>query len=121
MRLILSSFALFMFVGTVLANDVVLQWEANSEPDLSGYRIFMREASQGYDYSLPAWEGIETTCKIDGLLDNKDYRFVARAFDTEGYESKNSNEVSYSYGVVPDGLPPGSPRAVTITITVTVP
>jgi len=43
------------------------------------------------------------------------------AFDTEGYESGNSNEVSLVKGMVPDGLPPKDPKTVTITVTVKLP
>jgi len=112
----------FLLLPTVSFGDsVTLEWKPNSETDLAGYRVFMREASQGYDYLSPSWEGTETTCNIENLMATKKYYFVARAYDTEGYESENSNEVSYIMGTIPDGLPPGSPKTVTITITVTVP
>lgn len=124
LKLTLVSFFLgCIFCIPVVANatDITLQWQANTEPDLAGYRAFMREQGQGYDYKKPAWEGTETSCPIKNLDDTKTYFFVVRAFDTEGYESGNSNEVSLVYGTVPDGSPPGDPKTVTVTVTVSLP
>lgn len=112
---------LFCIPHMAMAGSATLQWQPNTEKDLAGYRIFVREKGQGYDYAKPAWEGTETTCKIDNLDDTKVYYFVARAFDTEGYESENSNEVSLVFGTIPDGLPPTNPKTVTITVTVNLP
>ena len=88
-----------VLVGGFLASrahavDVTLAWDANTESDLAGYRIFYREEGQNYDLANPDWEGTNTTCTISGLLDNITYYFVARAFDTSDNESLNSNEVS---------------------------
>jgi hypothetical protein len=103
------------------AGSATLLWQPNSEPDLAGYRAFVREKGHGYDYQHPAWQGTETTCRIDNLDDTRIYYFVVRAFDTEGYESENSNEVSLIKGTVPDGVPPTDPKTVTITVTVNLP
>jgi hypothetical protein len=117
-------YCLFVFVClsvACFAEDVSFQWDPNTEQDLAGYRLFMRESHLGYDYSQPAWEGKETTCTISNVLPDKDYRFVCRAYDTEKYESGNSNEVSYIFGTVPDGKPPGKPKIFRFTATVEVP
>ena len=82
--------------------QVTLEWSPNSEPDLAGYRVFLREEGQSYDYTNPSWEGTETTCTIYNLDETKTYYFVARAFDTEGLESGDSNEVCLE----PAGEPP---------------
>jgi len=73
-----------------------LAWDPNSENDLAGYRIFYREEGQSYNYEELAWEGSETTCTIYNLDDNATYYFVARAFDTRGSESGDSNEACYA-------------------------
>lgn len=72
--------------------QVTLAWSPNSEPDLAGYRAFSRLEGEDYDYNDPAWEGPETTCTVD-ILEDSCHCFVARAVDTEGYESADSNEV----------------------------
>jgi len=93
------TFILF-FANYAHAASVTLAWNANSEDDLAGYRIFHAEDSQNYDYENPSWEGTETTCTIDNLENGKTYKFVARAYDTENNESANSNEVSHFFEIV---------------------
>jgi hypothetical protein len=84
------------------AVDITLSWNANGEADLDGYRIFYREDGGSYDYNNPDWEGIDTTCTISNLDDNTEYHFVARAFDTSGNESADSDEITYD----PENVPP---------------
>ncbi len=96
----------FYFITSSYAMDVTLQWLPNSETDLAGYKIFSRQESQSYDYYNPSWEGVETSCTIYGLDETKSYYFVARAFDTEGFESSNSNELYLEAAVTPDNQPP---------------
>jgi PKD repeat protein len=91
--LILLNFLFLFIVTSGYARDVTLQWDPNSEPDLAGYRLFYCEEGQSYDYFNPSWEGTNTTCTIYDLEENKTYYCVVRAFDTEGLESGNSNEV----------------------------
>jgi hypothetical protein len=94
----LFTFALVFFLLTqnVYSLDLTLAWNPNGEEDLAGYRIFYREDGQSYDYEGPAWEGSGTTCTIYGLDDHSTYYFVARAFDTGGSESGDSNEAYYA-------------------------
>jgi len=93
----------------VQAGSVTLEWTANSEPDLVGYSVFVRDWNGNYDYTNPAWQGTATTCIIDNLDFAKMPTFVARAYDIEGYESGNSNEAYVSNG------PPVSPGGLVIT------
>ena len=83
----------FGFVSPVYAVNITLQWVPNSEPDLAGYRVFSREEGQSYDYANPSLEIAEASCNIYNLDENKTYYYVVRAFDTEGSESGDSNEV----------------------------
>lgn len=102
-------FMTVVMAGAVQAEtSVSLEWSANTEPDLAGYRIFVRDWNGTYDFTNPAWQGTATTCTIDGLNEAKLPHFVARAFDTEGLESGNSNEVYLSNG------PPASPGGLAI-------
>ena len=85
---------IFCFATSGHAMDVRLQWTPNKEPNLAGYKVFYRIAGQTYQYTHPYWETIDTTCTIYDLDETKTYYFVIRAFDTQGAESNNSNEVS---------------------------
>ena len=71
------------------------EWDPNPEPDIAGYRVFAREPGGDYDYDDPAWEGEENYCSV--YVDDEDaiYLFVVRAFDEDGFESDDSNEVIY--------------------------
>ncbi len=78
--------------------DISLQWTANSEPDVAGYKVYYREQHQSYDYNAPYWETIEPKCTIYDLDTTKTYYFVVRAFDIDGNTSYNSNEVALIEG-----------------------
>ncbi len=93
--LVALAFAPFLWAQNAYAIDITLAWDPNAEEDLDGYRVFYHQEGQSYDYNLPAWEGSNTTCTISNLDDNTAYYFVARALDTSGNESSNSNEVAY--------------------------
>ncbi len=75
------------------ATQVTLTWDENSEPDLSGYFLYVREADEAYNYSSPGWEGSDTSCTIYNLIDAVDYCFIVRAYNTNGNESADSNEI----------------------------
>ena len=103
--LLTLNFLFFFNLDASAATQVSLEWAPNSEPDLAGYRVFYREQSQSYDYANPSWEGTDTYCTIYDLDETKTYCFVARAFDTEGFESENSIEVCHEPLVIPNQAP----------------
>ncbi|MEA1947795.1 MAG: fibronectin type III domain-containing protein, partial [Thermodesulfobacteriota bacterium] len=91
---VLLLFIMFISLANVAhCLELSFAWDANTEPDLDGYRIFYRLEGQNYDYNNPAWETIETSCTIFGLDDNTSYYFVSRAYDIYGNESVNSVEL----------------------------
>jgi hypothetical protein len=112
---LIASF-IFLIIGWVVLpvqpaaawTQVTLAWSPNTEPDLAGYRTFSRLEGEGYAYDAPAWEGTETTCTLDIWEENSRYCFVVRAFDTEGYESVDSDEVCYE-GIGSSNPPPDDP------------
>lgn len=121
MRYFYALLFLLFAASLALADTVTLEWTPNTEPDIGGYEAFMREARAGYNYAEPSWTGKESTCQIQDVSPLKSYHFVVRAFDTEGYRSGNSKEVSYFRGTIPDGIPPGIPGDIIITITISGP
>jgi hypothetical protein len=76
------------------ASQVRLSWDPSISP-VDGYRIFMREERNTYDYDRPEWEGTDTTCTIYGLDEGIVYCFVVRAYNEYG-ESDDSNEARTS-------------------------
>ena len=96
----------FFIVSPVFAANVTLQWAPNKEPNLAGYRVFLREKGRSYDYKKPSLEVTAASCNIDNLNANKTYFFVVRAFNREGFESGDSNEVCLKTVSSPDNEPP---------------
>ncbi|MEA2108401.1 MAG: putative Ig domain-containing protein [Pseudomonadota bacterium] len=92
---VICIFSLFLSPCSVWAVNATLTWNANTEEDLAGYRIFYRAEGQSYNYDTPAWEGMAETCIISDLDDNTTYYFVVKAFDTSDNESTDSAEACY--------------------------
>ena len=89
---------LCLIATPVLAMDVNFAWDANSESDLAGYRLYQSGTSGSYTYGsgnevAEISAGTET-CTID-VADGTWY-WVLTAYDTNGNESGPSNEVSAS-------------------------
>ena len=71
----------------------MLAWDANTEPDLSGYKLYYGTASG--TYGTPINVGNVTTYTVTGLTDGQTYYFAVTAYDSVGNESGYSNEVAY--------------------------
>ena len=99
---------LMFFASTAMAGTVCLEWDANTDPDLEGYKIFARQETEpSYDYNNPAWQGTETTCSFS-LEDGITWYFVGRPYDTEGLESVDSAEISWYHEFPWINTPPGT-------------
>ena len=85
---------ILIFCDISNAANVTLRWDPN-QPTPQGYRIFMREKGQSYDYSAPVWTGSAVTAVVDGMVPETTYYFVVRAFEGD-LESADSEEVSYN-------------------------
>ena len=77
------------------ATQVTLAWDANSEPDLAGYRLYSWQEDQTYDDAILELEcdTSETSCTIYDLVDTINYCFIVRAYDIDDNESADSNKV----------------------------
>jgi hypothetical protein len=73
-----------------------LCWDANTESDLAGYRVYAGTAPGAYDTSLPV--GLTPTpdapCTTMAALAPGTHYFAVTAYDASGNESLYSNEVS---------------------------
>lgn len=82
--------------GTLLYRGLVtIQWNANSEPDLAGYRVYHGTTS-GF---LPEFVDVGNvlTHQWNGLLPGFTHYFAVTAYDTSNNESLKSLEVSKVY------------------------
>lgn len=77
---------------------VTLAWDANSEPDLAGYRLKYGTAPDTHDTVIDV--GLVTRYSVVGqLLYGVAYYFVVTAYNEAGLESDKSNEISYQCGL----------------------
>jgi fibronectin type 3 domain-containing protein len=89
-------------ITTTNGSGVTLEWDANTEPDLAGYKVYYKTGSSGAPYDgTGATEGDSpidvsdvTTYTLHGQAEGVAYFFVVTAYDTEGLESDYSNEVT---------------------------
>lgn len=88
----ISSIMLLLGFSTVASamGTVILTWNANSEPDLAGYRVYYGNASRHYTTQHDV--GNVTQITIDNIAENTPYYFAVTAYDTAGNESAYSEE-----------------------------
>ena len=83
------------------AAQVTLAWDANTEPDLAGYKLYYGNSSGSYQFSVDV--GNVTSYTLSGLLEGQIYYFAATAYNVSQNESGFSNEVSKA---IADVTPP---------------
>lgn len=74
----------------------VLAWNANTESDIAGYKVYRSTASGTYGSPIATIDKSQTSYTTAGLLYGTTYFFVVTAYDTAGNESPFSVEVSKS-------------------------
>ena len=77
---------------TLTQFTVTLQWDANTETDLAGYRVYYGQTSRAY--GTPIAVGLVTTYQVKGLTTPGVYYFAVTALNTAGQESGFSNEAT---------------------------
>ncbi len=101
---VLCSLALiiFLFSGLAVAGSpATISWNANSESDLAGYRVYYGTSAD--NYSKVENVGNVTTYVINDLTPGVTYYFVVTAYDNSGNESGYSSEATLN---IPDTAPP---------------
>jgi chitinase len=93
---------IFCLIATVAsASTVILQWDANTETDLAGYKVYYSNTNVQPFVGTGAVEGASgitiakgtTTATLSGLNPAKAYYFAVTAYNTSGMESVYSNIV----------------------------
>ncbi len=98
--------------------NLTLAWDANTETDLAGYKVYFGTASR--TYGAPTTIGTTNTITLYGFATGT-YYFAVTAFNTSGLESGFSNEVTAT--ILSPAQPPApasiiqGPQLVDITST----
>jgi hypothetical protein len=79
-------------IALSLAGTVTLAWDANTESDLAGYKIYYGLASGSYSTTIDVKNVIQYT--VPDILPGTTYYFAATAYD------ENNNESAYSIELV---------------------
>ena len=121
--IIIVALTALIMAAPALAQEVTLAWDANTETDLAGYKIYYKVAQGGEPYDgtgiieggSPIDVGNVTEFNLTGLdLKNNNYYFVATAYNEAGFESDYSNEVN----TVAPGIPQGIKVKVTVEVSI---
>ena len=80
--------------GQATSSSATLNWNANTETDLAGYKIYV--GTQSGTYGAPIVLGIANTYQITNLTIGTTYFFSITAYDKAGNESPHSAETSKS-------------------------
>lgn len=86
---------IMMLALFLISASLSLEWDANSEPDLSGYRVYQRDDSLDVlsPYTLvQTTTGTTVTIPIKNAIN---YSYYVTAYNASGLESDPSNIVSY--------------------------
>ena len=76
---------------------IVLAWDANTQPNLAGYRLYYGTAPNGYSNAVDVGAvqpGGTVTHTLDGLTPGETYYVAVTAYDAANIQSDYSNEVS---------------------------
>jgi len=91
-------------VGVVLASlfvcnlakakaNVSLNWDANPDPSVAGYKVYYGGASGNYTNVINA--GNTTGAAVSGLVEGQTYYFAVTAYTYDGLESNFSDESAF--------------------------
>jgi hypothetical protein len=86
----------------IYAASLNLVWNANTEEDLSGYRVYYGEASSNYEFYVDVGNVPEYKLDTLGLREEIIYYIAITAYDIYGNESDFSTELEY---FPDDGVP----------------
>lgn len=90
--------------GTPGVKQWRLVWNANSETDLAGYKVYHGTASRTYGPEIDV--GNVTEWLIPTTLEGE-YFFAVTAYDTSGNESDYSEEASHFFDQTAPAVPAG--------------
>jgi hypothetical protein len=99
----------FLFSVCAFGGEVTFAWDANTEPDLAGYKVYSGTSRGNYTQSVDV--GNTTEYMQTGLQGSVTYYFASTAYDTAGNESGFSTEIVYT--AAPQNHSPDPPTTPT--------
>lgn len=81
-------------MATATNETATLSWDANSEPDLQGYKIYLATTSRGYGAPITTLPMDVTSYIVISLETGTTYFFSVTAYNSSGAESSFSSEVT---------------------------
>ncbi len=112
MKKLLTILAILAIAGIAQAATINVSWNPNTEPDLSGYKLYHGTASGQYgepvDVGNVTGHVMEITPEYGAT-----YYFALTAYDTSGNESGYSAEATC---FIPDGVKPEKPTGLRVII-----
>jgi hypothetical protein len=92
MRNVIFSIILLFFSFEIFSQNVLLNWNTNTDPDLAGYRVYYGNTAPRV-YGTPTDVGNSTSYTVRNLP-NGTYFFAVTAYDLSNNESGYSNEAT---------------------------
>ncbi len=86
-----TAFCMVPGSSPVLAAQVTLAWDANTDPAVAGYKLYYGYASR--TYGTPVNVGNVTQYSLSGIEEGQTSYFAVTAYDTNGNESAYSTEL----------------------------
>jgi hypothetical protein len=84
----------FISALSVYAAEIKLAWDKNNNSNVIGYRAYIRQKWQSYNYDDWAWQGTNSSFVISDLNVDNEYCVVLRAINQHG-ESPDSVELCF--------------------------
>ncbi|MDC4206521.1 MAG: fibronectin type III domain-containing protein [Candidatus Manganitrophus sp.] len=92
---ILGFLLVLNWTTAAMAANASLSWDANTESDLAGYKVYFGTASRSY--GAPVDVGNQTAYTITGLSEGQTYYFAVTAYNDADSESAFSAEVNKTF------------------------
>lgn len=108
MKKLFTILAILAIAGIAQAATVQVTWNPNTEPDLSGYKLYHGTASGQYGEPIDVGNVTGHVMEITPQH-GATYYFALTAYDTSGNESGYSDEATC---FVPDGVKPEKPTGL---------
>ena len=108
MKKLLTILAILAIAGIAQAATINVSWNPNTEPDLSGYKLYHGTASGQYGEPVDVGNVTGHVMEITPQY-GATYYFALTAYDTSGNESGYSDEATC---FVPDGRAPEKPTGL---------